>query len=186
MARRKAFSSAAISTESSSRSHCSCNPSISATNCTPGRKSPGYQHFGPTRSAVERRCVNAADAVNLGQYAALGIPGHNSLGLLVVQVQPVADDRRPRSGGRAPSCWSRCPARNRRHPCCFPASTPSVISPLTWGRKMSTVQIVTTPRRSEIRSACVPLPDPGGPIINILVIAKALRSDVVAARHSGR
>jgi hypothetical protein len=35
---------------------------------------------------------------------------------------------------------------------------------------MSPVEIATTPRRSEIRSAWEPLPDPGGPIINILVI----------------
>jgi hypothetical protein len=37
--------------------------------------------------------IDRAEAVNLGQDAALGVLGHNGLGLLVVQVQAVADDR---------------------------------------------------------------------------------------------
>ena len=41
--------------------------------------------------------VDGADAVHLGQDAALGILGHNGLGLLVVQVQPVADAVEPRA-----------------------------------------------------------------------------------------
>jgi hypothetical protein len=36
--------------------------------------------------------VDAAGAVNLGQDAALGVLGHNCLGLFVVQAQAVADD----------------------------------------------------------------------------------------------
>ena len=55
----------------------------------------------------------------------------------------------------------------------FFASSPSGVPPLTLARKMSPVEIATTPRRSEIRSAWVPLPDPGGPIINILVICES-------------
>lgn len=38
-------------------------------------------------------CIDPADAVNLDQDASSGIPAHHGPGLLVVQVQPVADNR---------------------------------------------------------------------------------------------
>ena len=39
-----------------------------------------------------------------------------------------------------------------------------------FARKMSPVEMAGTPSRSQIRAACVPLPAPGGPMINMRVM----------------
>jgi hypothetical protein len=48
----------------------------------------------------------------------------------------------------------------------FIASIPSLVRLVTFARKISPVEMATTSRSPEISSACVPFPEPGGPIIS--------------------